>query len=670
MKKWSYGWGAVLLLCSACTPVPPASSPTMTAPALESPIPTTPAVVSVTPVAQAIADAQQSFVVQPLTTVQFYGSVPAALVLATVVYADASGTVLSRQVVPAAAGTIRFTVMSGGALGPATITILDGERVIAEPKVVHTLDADSTVQTDVPVYTDIFDQTTSFLRQSARSYRLNGTTVHGYRSPDNPLFWLRDHVYQGRGFRYIEQDVKSLLDAFAAAQLPDGSLPDWIDAPALGVKAGRKEVEADVEFLFVQGIFEAWQMTGDDVWMAQMLPHARAAIAYTTSDPLRWDAARGLIRRPYTIDMWDFSYGPSTPHPETGVPAPRHWIDDATIWGTFHGDNTGLVQSLRMLAAMERRVENPEAANRYLAQADRVQVRIIEQNWNGRFFRHFVPEDPTWKAPSVEEASQLSISNAYALNRGVLSSPMIHTLLATYYDRGQANKAIALPWYSIDPPFPTGSYGLAGRKGENPGEYVNGGIMPLVGGELARAAFGNNLEAFGFDTLNHYAVLINRYGGSYLWYYPTGQPGISGPDTLAVDGWGASAMLGALMEGAAGIVDTGFTYLATKISPRWASSAVREAFVIARYPASTAYVAYRWRYADNQLTLQTTGTATFASISIPIPDAIPDSATLTIDGVVQDTNGFSMVRDRRMMNVKISETSVLRGLHHTFQLDW
>jgi len=125
-----------------------------------------------------------------------------------------------------------------------------------------------------------------------------------------------------------------------------------------------------------------------------------------------------------------------------------------------------------------------------------------------------------------------------------------------------------------------------------------------------------------------------------------------------------------LMEGAAGIVDTGFAFLATKISPRWASSAVREAYVVARYPASTAYVAYRWQYAQHRLTLQTTGTATFATISIPIPDAIPDTAILTIDGVVQPTNGISVVRDRRMMNRKITETSELRGLHHTFQFDW
>ena len=667
--RWK-SWVVVVFLVSACTP---ARSAPVATPTIAQPIKPSPSPIAATPstlIPQEIADTAAALTVQPLTTLLFYGSVPTTLREATVVHSDAQGTELSRQVVPANAGVIQFSVTSGGSLGPATITIFDGDRMVVEPKVIHTLVADSTLQTDVPVYGDIFTKTTTFLRQSSRTYDLNGTTVHGYRSPDNPLFWLRDHVYQGRGFRYIEQDVKSLLTAFAAAQLPDGSVPDWVDNPALGVKAGRKEVEADVEFLFVQGIYEAWQMSGDDAWMIAMLPHARAAIAYTTSDPVRWDAARGLIRRPYTIDMWDFSYGKTTTHPDTGISAPRHWIDNATVWGTFHGDNTGLVQALRMLAAMEQRAQNPDAAKTYQQQAEAVQQRIIDLSWNGSFFRHFVPEDPTWKAPGVDEAAQLSLSNAYALNRGVLSAPMIQTVLATYYARGQANPSIALPWYSIDPPFPTGSYGLAGRKGENPGEYVNGGILPLVGGELARAAFGNNLEAFGFDTLEHYSVLITRFGGSYLWYYPTGQPGISGPDTLAVDGWGASAMLGALMEGAAGIVDTGFAFLATKISPRWAASKVRQAFVVARYPASSAYVAYRWHYDTNQLTLRTTGTATFATITIPIPDAVPDRAMLSIDGVVQATNGITVVRDRRMMIVKITETSPLRGLHHTFQFDW
>ena len=82
-------------------------------------------------------------------------------------------------------------------------------------------------------------------------------------------------------------------------------------------------------------------------------------------------------------------------------------------------------------------------------------------------------------------------------------------------------------------------------KGHNPGEYVNGGIMPLVGGELARGAFDHGFEAYGFDILQRYYSLIAGTNASYLWYYPIGQPGISGADTIPTDGWGSSAMLAA-----------------------------------------------------------------------------------------------------------------------------
>ncbi|MFM7677542.1 MAG: hypothetical protein ACKO83_01695, partial [Roseiflexaceae bacterium] len=519
---------------------------------------------------------------------------------------DAAQTVVMRETVAVRADQVSIAVTPRGALGSATLHITQGAHTLLTAPV-YTLVAQSTVQTSHPVYDDVFRQTVRYLQGSMRSYALNGQVVRGYRSPDNPLLWLRDHVYQAQGFRYIETDAKSLLTAFRDAQRADGSLPDWIDQPELGVTAGRKEVEADVEFLFAHGVYQAWQMSGDTEWMRSMLPAVRRAIAYTTSDPLRWDAQRGLIRRPYTIDMWDFEYGPTTTNPETGAAAPRHWIDDATVWGTFHGDNTGLVQALRMLATLEDVVGETARARQYRRMAEDVMQRVKKLSWNGRFFTHFVPQDTTWRAPGVDMEAQLSISNAYALNRGVLSGSEAQAMLETYYTRGQQQPDVVLPWFSMDPPFPAGAYGMAGRKGELPGEYVNGGIMPLVGGELARGAFAYNAEAFGFDTLRHYNVLTSRFDGTYLWYYPNGQPGISGPDTIPSDGWGASAMLAALMEGAAGVFDAGMMYSSVKLSPRWAMDGVTDATIVARYPASAGYVAYTWQMTTQQITLDVTG---------------------------------------------------------------
>jgi hypothetical protein len=237
----------------------------------------------------------------------------------------------------------------------------------------------------------------------------------------------------------------------------------------------------------------------------------------------------------------------------------------------------------------------------------------------------------------VDTDTQLSLSNAYALNREVLSFSEGRSIVESYFNRRDFERAFA-EWYSIDPPFPEGSYGMAGRKGERPGEYVNGGIMPLVGGELARGAFRYGAEPYGFDILRRYAALLRLTGASYLWYYPTGQPGISGPDTLPTDGWGSGAMLGALIEGAAGVTDQSSGYRHLELSPRWsAATDINMVRVVARYGASDGYVAYTWRRASQRLTLDLTGSWQRARIRLLLPEEADGTITVQRDGAIVPT---------------------------------
>ncbi|GAB4428790.1 MAG: hypothetical protein OHK0015_12070 [Chloroflexi bacterium OHK40] len=518
-------------------------------------------------------------------------------------------------------GQTTTTVLPRGHLGPQWALLTIDGQIAGARSALFTLDATSSLATGQPDLDALYPRLRGFMASNVVSYQLNGRSVRGYRSPDNPLLWLRDHVYQGRGFRYFEQDVTSLLDAFRAAQRPDGSFPDVLDYPERYVTAFRKEPESDLEFLFVQGVYEAWQMTGDDAWLRENLDAMRRGLRYLTSDPLRWDAERGLVRRPYTIDTWDFAYGPTTTSPD-GKPAPRHWIESDTIWGTFHGDNTGLAHALELLARTEERVGDPALAAKWRAQASEIMRRLNELSWNGRFYTHFVPEDPAFAPAGVDPMTQLSLSNAYALNRGVLDDRQGQRIVEEYFRRRDFTRAFA-EWYSIDPPFPAGSYGMAGGKGENPGEYVNGGIMPLVGGELARGAFRYGMELYGFDILRRYAALTALTEATYLWYYPDGSPGIQGPDTLATDGWGAGAMLGALFEGAAGFTDRASRYEDLILTPRWAADpSFREVYAVARYAASDGYAAYRWRRSERAVNLSLTSSAASAYVRILIPKEI------------------------------------------------
>lgn len=551
---------------------------------------------------------------------------------------DATRTMVSHAAAEIDDGQATAILVARGALGPQTLEVLAEEgTLLTRANDVLTLDAATTVETGLPDIDRLVPMIRSFLEQAAIEYELDGTMIRGYRSPDNPLLWLRDHVYQGRGFRYFEQDVTSTLDAFRRTQRPDGSFPDVLTYPRYGVVAHRQDTESDLEYLFVQGVYEAWQMTGDDAILHDNLEAMRRGLLYLLTNPERWDEERGLVRRPYTIDTWDFQYGVAALG-EDGRHWPRHWIDDQTIWGIFHGDNTGLASSLKLMERIERHLGHEEQAEMWRERRGSIMENLNRLSWNGKFFTHFVPLDETLViTAAVATDQQLSLSNALALNRQVLRPQQEWAIVQSYFNRRNFDYAFA-EWYSIDPPFPAGTYGMGGKKGENPGEYVNGGILPLVGGELARGAFHAGAEDYGFDILRRYAELIRLTGASYLWYYPDGRAGISGPDTIATDGWGSSAMLGALIEGAAGIVDTASAYRTVTVSPRWAILPEADhARVVARYAASDAYVAYQWERTTNGIRLEMTGSWERARVRILLPREVSKHHTvsLRVDGQEQ-----------------------------------
>jgi hypothetical protein len=236
------------------------------------------------------------------------------------------------------------------------------------------------------------------------------------------------------------------------------------------------------------------------------------------------------------------------------------------------------------------------------------------------------------EVPGVDESRQLSLSNAYALNRSGVDEFQASQIIGEYHRRYLDRGTHFSEWYSIDPPFPAGSLSTGEGAGQNPGEYVNGGLMPLVGGELARGAFQHDAEAYGFDILQRYYSLIAGTGGSYLWYYPIGNPGISGPETLATDGWGSSAMLAALIEGAAGVTDDSKLFERATIAPRWTATDVQRADVVIRYGASDGYVAYEWRRGQSDLFLRWTGSGQHMRLRLLLPPEADPEPQVTLNG--------------------------------------
>ncbi|HYE57733.1 MAG TPA: hypothetical protein VD948_04475, partial [Rhodothermales bacterium] len=435
------------------------------------------------------------------------------------------------------------------------------------------------IQTPSGRWGALADRVQAFLRSDVIALRCDGQAVRGFRSPDSPALWIRDHSDILRGGVFVEADVWSAVEAFARTQSKNGRVFDYVMAqPTSTMRENwetwmRVPVEADVEYRFVNAAYLAWQASGDADRIARLLPSLDAALTYTRTHPERWDETTGLVKRGFTMDTWDFDYTAGR------YPWLNFQINEHTFWGIAHGDNSGFYQAAKRLARLYHwgcEAGWPghgdgwrDRADYWNAEADGVQERANALLWNGRFYTHFHHLVPCPVPEVVDEARQLSLSNPMAVNRGMAKPGMAVALVDEYAARGREGQAFA-PWYSIDPPFPVGFFGDDKLV---VGAYINGGIFPLVGGELALAAFNNGREAYGVETLTTYADMVERTGETYLWYFHDGTPSSvdtsTSPEAMPTDGWGSSAMLMSLVEGLAGVRDQSHSFSEVSLAPRW-----------------------------------------------------------------------------------------------------
>lgn len=740
----------------------------------------------------------------------------------------------------------------GGALGShrATLTTEDG----AAASVTFRVDAHTRFDAPGPC---------------AELYRMAWMTMHTWGEGSTIIAlggkpyryfvrWLRDHVHVLKGMKYFCANLKSGIELYADYQREDGMIWDRIEKCGPEVtwrdhtfsygdfirtvddvwRFERIPVEADVEYLFIEGLYFTWKACGDDAWMIGLLDHALRAVHYALHDPYRWSAVHQLIKRGFTIDTWDFQADQDAAR-TTG---PMEVFLDRTRFGIMHGDNTGMAQSLLYLAEMLTVARRGEEAAHWRDQSNRLRERLDAIAWNGTFYTHHVPEDATVQRDlGVDLNRQVSLSNAYALNRGIRPE-QAHGIIATYQRlRDEMPTSSPGEFYQIYPPFERGFGDHNGKW-----HYMNAGVSTIVAGELARGAFFHGAEAYGVDILQRVAAWGDRYDGylpcclrgagldvpdthftpvdlravanadlagegaegvpgwlgegpdndlrylpagsqtfcgvptevidpatngrraclglstspgyartvdvsvqarartlylhhttaggrdrvagtltvhyadgesctRYLlhgrevgsWYLPTDidrgkadrlglgepcrvawrgrnarfpnvgtyltglvhprpdaeiarltfqasvegghwmvlgltlsdQPPFLGDDGRSFgipDNWGAAALMYALIEGLAGVVDNGVAFDRARLCPRWSAAATDHADIVVRYPASDGYLAYTYRFADPALTLVFTGAAAATDVALLLPSG-RSLAGLTLDGVPTTT---------------------------------
>jgi hypothetical protein len=339
--------------------------------------------------------------------------------------------------------------------------------------------------------------------------------------------WLLDNTSTLKGMKYFWPEVKSNIDFYARSQREDGMIwenfeprtppeTDWdrrfkyadFARPAEDgfLELRRAPVENHVEAFFFEAIYFAWKASGDTEWMAGKLDAAMRAVHYSTTDPYRWSAKYKLLKRGFTIDTWDFLCDSEAELVDGDIMK----VDlEKTHFGVFYGDNTNFIAGLRRLAEMLEVAERAVEAPRFRAMADEMEARLNQLAWNGEFFTHWVPEDRSLKFNmGVDLDRQVSLSNAYSLNRGIPHEQCV-AILKTYR-RIRAEMPASSPgeFYSIYPPFESGF-----NQENSKWEYVNGGVMSCTAGELAHGAFENGFEEYGADILRRQKAIADRYRG-------------------------------------------------------------------------------------------------------------------------------------------------------------
>ncbi|WP_420151259.1 hypothetical protein [Spirosoma sp.] len=493
-------------------------------------------------------------------------------------------------------------------------------------------------------------------------------TVHfGGKERKQFVQWIRDHVHVMKAMKYLEPDISTFWQFFMEQQTPEGLYYDyyypmvarenhrlnlfekryWKVFARDTIQMHRLPVEADLEYLMVEGGYYIWQATGDTAYIKTWIPRMENGIMYTMTDPLRWSKKFQLVKRGYTLDTWDFMQLPTTraEYIKQGKDVQNGIfnIDENTPMGIMHGDNSGTYAACRQLAQLYTDLGNSAKAMYWTEQAVGLRKRTNALCWNGKYYAHFVPDDPVPSYLKMDQKNTLSLSNPYDINRGLPTDDMAQAIIQTY--QGLKGKNIInsfAEWFGVYPPVEP-SY-----ADYLPGSYMNGGVNTIVGGELAKAAFQHGFEEYGVDILKRMIQLNEKHGGKLpVSYKPDGTV-----DEGIPDNWGQAAIMSAMIEGLAGVVDLGHSFEQVELAPRWLAAGKNEADVTIGYGPSGKYMHYDYQHNPQRktITLSVNGSTKRYALRQLLP-AGKRLKRLTVDGRAS-ASAIETVRNSQYVLVK------------------
>lgn len=509
------------------------------------------------------------------------------------------------------------------------------------------LDASTDWQADK--FSPLFQTLCNQVRGDRSVWKREGRTIAA-----NPT-WVRDHIHEMKGYQYWEEDVTSFVDELIALQHSEGFYYEIIGnanhdhqgfvKPKHFLREDDKdlcwirlEMEADVEYLMVEAAHRIWQATGDDAAMKGRLSSLERALEYDFTDPTRWDAEHGALKRTFSIDTWDFTYG---------ISDRNRRIEPGLPMGIMHGDNSGLYRACLQLSEMLRAAGEKEKGDRWQKRGEELRERVNKLCFNGTFYTHQILLQPV--DTGVREEEILSLSNAYDINRGLPTHEMAVKIIDEYQRRREVTRTTHFAeWFSIQPPYPKfGPY--------EADHYINGGICGFVAGELAKAAFHHGREAYAADILNRVDELVVRDGGIRFHYDNAGKDIGGGPA-----GWSAAAVLSALVEGLAGIQDESTLFRTVTVAPRFPAAGIAHANICLRYGPSGAYVAMEYAHEDHRITVRLCGNPDMYHVKILLPEGVQEAAlSETSPGAIP--TGIQAIENARYFTLDLPALNKMEG---------
>lgn len=466
-------------------------------------------------------------------------------------------------------------------------------------------------QTNFGKGTDEYGVFFNSLKKQLTETEYRKTVYFGGKKRNQFVQWIRDNVHVMKAMKYLESDISSFWEFFMENQTSEGLFFDyyypvtervnhrmnlfdkryWKIISKDSIQMHRLPVEADLEYLMVEGAYYIWQATGDDAYISKWLAKLEKGLEYIMTDPLRWSKKYKLAKRGYTLDTWDFMQLPMSraEYVKQGFDVQNGIfnIDEKTPMGIMHGDNSGLFAACNQLSAMFLATGNNGKADFWREQAITIRMRTNDVCWNGNFFSHFVEVDPSPAYLIIDHKNTLSLSNPYDINRGLPTEAMAQSIIGTYKKLKEKNIENSFAeWFGVYPPVQPSFADYL------PGSYMNGGVNTIVGGELAKAAFQHGYEEYGVDILKRMIDLNEKHGNKLpVSYKPDGTV-----DEGIPDNWGQAAVFSAMIEGLAGVVDKGKDFETAEISPRWLAAGKNEAVINIAYGNSGKHIGYTFQH--------------------------------------------------------------------------